>query len=156
MTPETTNRNCFQLRTATPADLPDVLSLVRRSGLPIEGIGADALRDFVIAECGGKLIGVAGLEVYQDSALLRSAAVEDSWRGTGVGRALVDRALAIAEEHGVHDIFLLTTTAEHYFPRFGFVGVDRASVPQSVQASAEFRGACPSTALVMRKEINPA
>lgn len=154
MPAETANQNCIQVRTATPADLPAVLSILEESGLPVQGIEANGLWDFVIAESGGKLVGVAGLEVYRESALLRSTAVEDGWRGTGVGRALVDRALALAQERGIHDVFLLTTTAEHYFPRFGFVCVERASVPAAVQASAEFRGACPSTAVVMRKEMS--
>lgn len=144
-------RNCVKLRTGTETDLPGVLALLRRTNLPTEGVEAKALRDFVIAEDGGKTVGVVGLEVYRESALLRSAAVEEQWRVCGVGRALIDRALALSRERGVKDVFLLTTTAEHYFPRFGFACVHRGSVPASVQASVEFRGACPSTAVVMRR-----
>lgn len=145
--------SCVTLRAATPGDLPTVLALLGRAGLPTQGVDADALRDFVIAENGSTPVGVVGLEVYRESALLRSAAVEESWRGSGVGRALIDRALALSQERGIRDVFLLTTTAEHYFPRFGFACVGRESVPDSVQASAEFQGACPSTAVVMRKSM---
>jgi amino-acid N-acetyltransferase len=70
-----------------------------------------------------------------------------------VGRALIDRALALSQERGVEDVFLLTTTAEHYFPGFGFACVNRGSVPASVQESVEFQGACPSTAVVMRRAL---
>ena len=73
--------------------------------------------DFIVAEREGELIGVAGLEVYGASALLRSVAVEDGWRGSGVGKALIDRALDQARQAGIEDVFLLTTTAERYFPR---------------------------------------
>ena len=38
---------------------------------------------------------------------------------------------------------LLTTTAERFFPGFGFERVERVDVPASVQASVEFRSACP-------------
>jgi amino-acid N-acetyltransferase len=48
---------------------------------------------------------------------------------------------------------LLTTTAERFFPRFGFERVERVDVPASVQASIEFRSACRESAVVMRKRI---
>lgn len=47
----------------------------------------------MIAEDGGRIVGAVGLELYGTSALLRSAAVEESWQGCGVGRSLIDRAL---------------------------------------------------------------
>ncbi|HET9726048.1 MAG TPA: hypothetical protein VFP28_03965, partial [Gemmatimonadales bacterium] len=54
---------------------------------------------------------------------------------------------------GVRDVYLLTTTAEHYFPRLGFACVGRETVPAALQASAEFTGACPVSAVVMRKPV---
>jgi amino-acid N-acetyltransferase len=151
MTTQAKKDCCLTLRSARAADLPHVVALLDRAGLPTEGVNADGLTNFVIAESEGKPIGVVGLEVYRDSALLRSAAVEEQWRGSGVGRALIDRALALSREQGIRDVFLLTTTAEDYFPRFGFACISRESVPEAVQVSAEFQGACPSTAVVMRK-----
>jgi amino-acid N-acetyltransferase len=106
-----------------------------------------------MAESDGKLVGVVGLELYGESALLRSAAVEESWRGSGVGRVLVERALDVARERGIEDVFLLTTTAENYFPRFGFSCVSRDSVTPGVKSSLEFREACPASATVMRKSL---
>ena len=47
----------------------------------------------------------------------------------------------------------LTTTAERFFPKFGFEGIARSDVPPSVQASIEFTSACPSSAMVMRKTL---
>jgi amino-acid N-acetyltransferase len=152
MTAQTKNAKCVTLRSARPADLPSVLTLLDRSNLPRAGV-ADALPYFVVAENEGELVGVAGLEVYGDSALLRSVAVEESWRGSGVGRTLIERALSVTREHGIRDVFLLTTTAEHYFPRFGFTCVSRDSVTEAVQESAEFKGACPASAIVMRKAL---
>src|SRR5918994_6966098 len=103
MTTETKKERCVKLRTATAADLPTVLALLDRAGLPSQGVDTDALPDFVVAEDGDTLVGVVGLEVYRGSALLRSAAVEESWRGSGVGRALIDRALALSQERGIQD-----------------------------------------------------
>jgi amino-acid N-acetyltransferase len=152
MMTEVKNGQCLEVRTAAEKDLPAVLSLLGRADLPTAGV-ADAFSHFIVAESEGRLIGVVGLELYGGSALLRSAAVEESWRGSGVGRVLVDRALDMARQHRIEDVYLLTTTAEHYFPKFGFDCVSRESVPGALGASAEFQGACPSTAVVMRKTV---
>ena len=79
MTPDTNPSECVELRTAQESDLPAVLGLLARAHLPTAGV-ADAPSHFVMAESEGKLVGVVGLEVYGESALLRSAAVEESWR----------------------------------------------------------------------------
>ena len=147
------NGDCVTLRNAEAADLPAVLGLLRSADLPSAGV-AEALPQFVVAENDGQLIGVAGLEIYGRSALLRSVAVEPNWRGSGVGRTLIERALSVTRERGIDDVFLLTTTAEHYFPRFGFACVSRDSVSPALQASAEFKGACPASAVVMRKSLS--
>ncbi len=94
----------------------------------------------------GALIGVAGLERYAGAALLRSVAVAAP--GQGVGGALVERLLADGDAAG-QDVYLLTTTAERYFPRFGFAPVPRAEVPAALHASVEFCSACPASATVM-------
>jgi amino-acid N-acetyltransferase len=143
---------CVELRGARSNDLPEVLALLRQAELPAAGV-ADSFSNFFVAEQDGTLIGVAGLEVYGPSALLRSVVVTDEWRGSGVGRSLIDLALAQAKERGIEDVFLLTTTAEHYFPRFGFVCVGRDAVSQGVKASIEFQTACPASAVVMRKKL---
>jgi len=150
MITEVKNGECLEVRTAKEKDLPAVLSLLGRADLPTAGV-ADAFSHFIVAESEGRLIGVVGLELYGGSALLRSAAVEESWRGSGVGRVLVDRALDMARQHRIEDVYLLTTTAEHYFPKFGFACVSRDAVAEEVRSSVEFQTACPASAVVMRK-----
>jgi amino-acid N-acetyltransferase len=152
MPAETSSRDCVALRDASPSDLPAVLALLDRTQLPTAGV-AEALPHFVVAEDKGQVVGAVGLEIYGSSALLRSAAVEERLRGCGVGRALIDRALEIARARGVNDVFLLTTTAEHYFPRFGFSCVSRELVTPEVRGSVEFTEACPASAVVMRKSL---
>ncbi len=153
MRTETMHDPCVQMRPAAPDDLPSVLSLLGKANLPTQGVDSGALSDFIVAQRDGKLVGVVGLEIYRESALLRSAAVDPGWRGTGIGRALIERALDLSRERGIQDVYLLTTTAEHYFPRFGFCCVNRESVPDAVRESVEFREACPASAVVMRKNV---
>ncbi len=136
------------LRSARPDDLAAVARLLTASNLPLDGV-AEALSDFVVAEAGDALVGVAGLEVCGDHALLRSVAVDPAWRAHGIGRALVTRVISDAEARGIRGLYLLTTTAERYFPSFGFRPIGREAVPDDVRATAEFRGACPASATVM-------
>jgi amino-acid N-acetyltransferase len=136
------------VRAATPADFAGVEALLTRSNLPLDGV-REALPTFVVAEAGESLVGVAGLEVCCNNALLRSVAVDDAWRSHGVGRALVTRIVADAESRGIHALYLLTTTAERYFPKFGFEHVSRDQVPEDIRATAEFTSACPASAVVM-------
>ena len=138
------------LRVAKAADLPAVERLLVASGLPLDGV-REALPTFVVAEAGDDLVGVAGLEVCRDNALLRSVAVAPEWRSRRLGHALVTRAIAEAETRGIQALYLLTTTAERYFPSFGFERIGRDEVPDDVRATEEFRSACPASATVMRR-----
>jgi amino-acid N-acetyltransferase len=141
-----------RLRPARSDDLPRVERLLADSGLPLNGV-RESLGDFVVAESGADVVGVAGLEICCDDALLRSVAVAPSWRSRGLGRQLVTHAIARAEARGLRALYLLTTTAEHYFPSFGFATIDRAAVPQAVRETDEFTTACPASATVMTREL---
>ncbi len=96
------------------------------------------------------MIGAAGVERYGTSGLFRSAVVDPDRRGLYIGDQLTRNRINWALEQGIQNLFLLTTTAERYFPRFGFTRIDRDDVPVEVRESLEFCSACPSTATVMR------
>ena len=141
-----------QVRPAQPHDLPAVERLLAASSLPLEGV-REALPTFVVAQAGNEIVGVAGLEVCCDNALLRSVAVADDWRSRGLGRELVTHVIAEAEARGIHALYLLTTTAERYFPSFGFHAIARDAVPADVRETEEFRSACPASATVMTRTL---
>ena len=142
----------MKIRKAINRDLDAVEGLLSANDLPRDGV-KENFYSFVVAEEGGRIIGAVGLEKFGSIALLRSAVVSNEHRGSGVGRRLVEQILEYAEKDGIEELFLLTTTAEDYFPRFGFTRTTRSAVPPAVKASAEFRGACPDTALVMTRRI---
>jgi N-acetylglutamate synthase-like GNAT family acetyltransferase len=146
------------VRLATESDASAVEALLTASHLPLDGV-REALGCFVVAHDEGQLVGVAGIEecgVRGEHALLRSVAVDPAWRSRGLGRTLVARAIALAESRGAKALYLLTTTAESYFPSFGFATTSRDAVPADVRATAEFQGACPASATVMVRETGVA
>jgi amino-acid N-acetyltransferase len=142
----------MQIRNATNADLAAVESMLSMSDLPIDGV-RENFSGFVVAEDRGEITGAIGLERFGSAALLRSAVVSAGNRGSGVGTRLIEQILERAEEEGIDELYLLTTTADKYFPRFGFTRTTRAAVPDSVKSSAEFQGACPDTAIVMTRRV---
>lgn len=144
------NTPVVAFRAATGGDLASVQALLRDSHLPVDGV-AECISDFIVAESGGDVIGAIGLETYSPYGLLRSAAVADAWRGKGIGRSLVNALLADEKSRNLDAIYLLTTTAENYFPAFGFTRIARDDVPEELMASAEFRGACPASAIAMER-----
>jgi amino-acid N-acetyltransferase len=140
------------IESATDHDLPEICELLERVHLPLAGVD-EHLATMLVAREGERIIGMAALELYADGALLRSVAVDPRQQGKQLGHQLTDAALRLAMTHGVNTVFLLTTTAGRFFPRFGFEQINRDQVPQSVQASVEFRSACPASATVMRKQL---
>lgn len=138
----------IQIEPAAPADLPAVLDLLSASGLPHDGL-AEHFDVALVARDGEVVVGSAALELYGEAALLRSVAVTEGLRGQGLGRQLTSAALGLARARGVRRVYLLTTTAEGYFPSFGFAPIARAEVEPAVQTSVEFTGACPAAAAVL-------
>jgi N-acetylglutamate synthase-like GNAT family acetyltransferase len=139
------------IRPARAEDWPSIRALLEAQSLPIDGAEVH-LREFLVATNGASddVIGVAGLERYADVGLVRSVAVGTDVAAQGLGTALTRAILRRAREEGVRALYLLTTTASRWFPRFGFSVVPRDQLPAVLNESAELRGACPSTAVAMR------
>lgn len=142
----------IEIRKAISTDLDSISVLLSSAGLPLAGV-AESLEGFHVADAAGTVVGSVGIELHGDYALLRSAAVSEALQGRGVGRRLVNQAIRDAQRRGMRAVFLLTTTAENYFPSFGFEEIERSAVPSALDDSPELKGACPASATVMRKEL---
>ena len=140
------------IRPATDDDLPAIIALLTDAHLPIDG-GKEHLATFLIAENNGSIVGAAGIELYGNIALLRSVVVASNLRNSGIGTALYDAVTRLAKELHANQFILLTTTADKYFKRKGFVRIDRRALTGAITQSIEFTSACPSSAICMKKEI---
>jgi N-acetylglutamate synthase-like GNAT family acetyltransferase len=140
------------IRAAIPRDLPAVIGLLDKNKLPLAGIDQHVATTLV-AQRSARVVGCAAVEVFGAAGLLRSVAVADGQRGKGLGHQLTQAALDLARARGVSSVYLLTTTAARFFPRFGFHEVARADVDRAVKGSVEFTTACPASAVAMRVDL---
>lgn len=138
----------YNIRAASSLDLPRIKYLLESEGLPYLGV-PEHVETFYVAESDGTVFGVVGLEVYDDTALLRSAVVLRSEQNKGVGGKLYQTILSHARANGIRRLILLTNTAEEYFSKKGFSQIPQSSVTGPVTSSVEFSGACPSHAVCM-------
>jgi amino-acid N-acetyltransferase len=145
----------MKIRRAEATDFPAIAALLTANGLPTEGVEL-LLPDFVVAEDGLDVIGVAGIERCGEYGLLRSVAVDAKWRSHGVARRLVDWLIETSRVRGLDALYLLTETAQGYFPNFGFETTSREAVPASIRSTHEFAHACPASATVMKLALNRA
>jgi amino-acid N-acetyltransferase len=147
----------YTITPAAPADGPVIAALLRAADLP-HGDIASHLGHFFVARQGGAIVGAIGLEVYAPDGLLRSLVVAPACRGRGLGAELVRRLERAAAKWGVERFWLLTTTAEAFFARRGFLVTPRADAPAEIAATHEFKSLCPSTAICLtraRAEAKP-
>jgi len=143
----------LNLRPATAQDMASVRALLEANRLPTADL-ADSRPEFVVAEAGALLIGVAGLQRFGNVALVRSLAVAGESRGSGVGSKLVCELERLARAQGVDALVLLTETAESFFASRGFRRTERGGLPPAILATAEFRSLCPASAACMTKRLD--
>jgi amino-acid N-acetyltransferase len=140
---------------AEPGDRSAIEALLLANDLPLDGLEL-ALPTAVVARDGAGLAGCAAFEIYGSAGLLRSVCVTAGLRGSGIGGKLVAAAEDTAVKEGIRELFLLTETAADWFPRLGYERTTRDACPAEMAASPEFVSACPASAAVLRKRLEPS
>jgi amino-acid N-acetyltransferase len=133
---------------------PAVEEVMAACGLHTEDICARILQNTIVARIGSRIIGTVSLEPVGSSGLLRSLAVLEKFRGRGVAGQLVAAAEKSARQMGIQRLYLLTLTAETFFAGKGFEKLERASAPEGIRDTTEFRDLCPDSAVCLRKIIS--
>jgi amino-acid N-acetyltransferase len=134
-------------------DLPSVLALLQSAGLLFEDLTVDHMQHFMLHRQSGALLACIGQEPYGQVALLRSLAVTPAARGMGMGKRLIDALEQKAQQQGITDFYLLTTTAAPFFERLGYRQIDRLTAPAVIQATAQFSQLCPASSICLSKSI---
>jgi amino-acid N-acetyltransferase len=90
------------------------------------------IRDFGVYEQDGKVVGCVALTIiWGDLAEVRSLAVDDAYRGKGIGRKLVEWCVDEARRLGIRKLFALTYE-DTFFRKLDFDVVDKDTLPLKV------------------------
>ena len=114
------------IRPAQHSDAPLVLELIEpyvanRVLLPrtLDEI-EDLLASGFVAECDGKIVGFAALEIYSKKlAEIRSLCVADAFRRSGIGKLLVAACVQFARDRSILEVMAITSS-EDFFRSCGF------------------------------------
>ena len=139
-------------RTATVEELPAIIQLLDECKLPHSDI-VPGKQQFVVAEIDQKIIGCAGYEAYNQNGLFRSLAVKPLYRNMSIAHTMIDKIFALAQEQGIKELFLLTTTADKLFGKLGWEMINRNDVPENIGSTTEFSSICPSVAICMKHQL---
>ena len=134
----------YSFRSATGTDVPKVAALVDAAyGHYVERLGmlprpmtddyAEVIANqrVTVAEGQGTIVGVIVLTVDDEGLLIDNVAVDPSYRGKGLGRALLEFAETEARRTGFDSIHLYThekmTENLAIYSKFGYIEYDRRS-----------------------------
>ena len=142
-----------EIKAFVPHDEVALNTLLLAADLSPEDITPEMLEHFLVAHLNKAVVGCAGLEVLGEAGLLRSVAVDEAHRGTGLGKELVAAIEEHARKQGVSELYLLTTTAEAFFAGLGYRKLAREAAPADIAGTAQFAELCPSSSSFMTKTL---
>ena len=118
----------------------------------------ESLRDFAVYVSDGNVVGVVGLAIiWADLAEVRSLAVDEKYRGKGIGSDLVRWCIDEARRLQIRRLMSLTYE-KLFFAKLGFVVVEKDSLPLKVWSDCvrcPKRDGCDEIAMVATLEDVP-
>jgi amino-acid N-acetyltransferase len=136
-------------RVATAADAERVQALLGAPGVQALGAGP-GIAAFVVADSPAGPIATIAMEILGGDALIRSVCVHAEWRAQGVGTALVEHVLTEAAMEAVDSVYVLASSADRFFARFGFVRITWSDMPFTITRALSERGAAVPGATAMQ------
>ncbi|HEX3787359.1 MAG TPA: amino-acid N-acetyltransferase [Pseudonocardiaceae bacterium] len=92
----------------------------------------EGVQEFWVADRAGEVVGCGALHVlWEDLAEIRTVAVSPRVLGQGVGHAVVNQLVELANDLGLARVFVLTFETE-FFSRHGFVKIEDTPVTQEI------------------------
>lgn len=152
MNPSQTNLT-FTIHSATAEHAPKIRSLILRSGINPTALKWE--RFLVALTPEGDFIGCGQIKPHVDGVMeLASLAVEPSWRGRGVGKALI-QALIASHPEELH--LMCTSNLGRLYERYGFRSLAPKEMPTYFRRVSKLGGVILNlartgeTMLVMRR-----
>jgi C_GCAxxG_C_C family probable redox protein len=147
----------FEIRRAVESDLPAARQVLSLCPPPHRVVDDDATADasrsaLYVATAGNNLIGCAAFDLIAERhGLIRSHAVLPGFRKQHIGRHLIMRVLAHADESAIDHLYLLTDRAREYFGQLGFISCSADCLPEPVRMAPRFRALHLPGAVLMQR-----
>jgi amino-acid N-acetyltransferase len=128
--------------------------LLEAEALPSSDLTDAHMEHFYFCGSPSQPVGLVGFELCGPDALLRSLVVMPKHRSLGIGAKLVAHAEREAYAQGATAIYLLTTTAEAFFLRRGYIPAQRDLAPALIRSTKEFSSICPASSAFLIKRLS--
>ena len=138
------------IRRAVAEDEPAIHAMVRRERLNPHHL---YFQNFVVAVCGGELVGASQIRRHRDGAReLGSLVVTPSWRGRGISVRIIE--FLLAGETSVIHVITRKRHAHHYL-RWGFEPIAARLAPCPIRLNFRIGDTIGTImAVVQRRRIN--
>lgn len=130
----------YAVRKATVGDVKAIHALLMQAALKAQLLPRALaylyghVRNFMVLETDGRIVACTALApVWEDLAEVCSLVVDESCRGRGFGRVMVEACIADAPSIGIRKVFALTYQ-EAFFHHMGFRTVEKDVLPQKIWA----------------------
>lgn len=131
----------LSIRRAKATDLPVILALLEGSGMYTTSVTLAGDVTYLLAESGGEVIGVLGLEHGQGASLLRSFTLRPDMRGRGWSSALLDHAYALLRERGDQLVYLFSADGGEFWRHQGYRPVPPHELAAALPETPQVRSA---------------
>ena len=138
----------MNIKELKPEEFDTTFNLLQESKLDASDLKQPNIRLFRFEE-NGEFIGVGGLEIFDDLALLRSVAISKKQQNKGLGKQLVSLIEKTAKASGISELYLLTNTAAGFFEALGYQQIHRDDFAKPLKQTAQYAGLCPVSSICM-------
>jgi N-acetylglutamate synthase-like GNAT family acetyltransferase len=143
----------LRVRAVEQPDYAALATVLAENNLLTGDMAGENKRFFAFEDDSGWRVGVGGLEMYGEAAILRSFLTMSCHRGEGLGAQMLEEVLVAARRSGVRDVFLFTHHAAGFFEKQGFDSASREAAPAAIKSSRQFAEHC-RTATFMHRHLD--
>jgi N-acetylglutamate synthase-like GNAT family acetyltransferase len=117
--------------------VPDLKAFLARADLTLSGLDAPSVRLWLLKDDTNAVVGSVGFELSEDGkhSLIRSVAVDESLRGTGMGLRLGRFALDQATACGASRAWLFSRRSGGFWEKLGFTAAERTELVRALPKS---------------------
>lgn len=152
METKTADRTTLDLQLLEKHEIHLARTLLEAYGLPSSDIDNRKLLLFALQEA-DRTLAVGGFEKHGAYGILRSVAITFERQREGLGSLLVDSLEKEAARRNIRVLYLVTTDADVFFSKRGYVLVDMAEVPDFLLRTNEFQQVFTVNGICMRKAL---